>query len=229
MDFSCADRARNFVSLLSPADCLLKVGKELFVHSGPEFVTELIEKGYKVFLDLKFHDIPTTVARACQAAADLGVFMLNVHALGSQRMLEAAANSLANRKQRPLLLAVTALTSWDDRDLQSLGIAGNINNFVLHLVTLTYSCGLDGVVCSAKELCFLHGNFGCDFYFVTPGIRLCGEKKANHLVGDDQSRIVTPTDAIEAGASYLVIGRPITQASDPKRILDEINKQLGLK
>ncbi len=228
LDFADLEIARSFVSLFSPKDCLLKVGKELFVKAGPRFIVELISKGFKVFLDLKFHDIPVTVTKACQAAADLGVFMLNVHALGGKRMLEAAANSLANRREKPILLAVTALTSWNDEELQHLGITSNMNDFVLRLATLSHGCGLDGVVCSAKEVFLLQDKFKKDFCFVTPGIRLQEDDASSYLTEDDQRRIVTPIKAMDAGASYLVIGRPITKAKHPRQVLDNINVQIGL-
>lgn len=197
-----------------PADrCRLKVGKELFTRAGPSLVQTLHTLGFGVFLDLKFHDIPNTVAQACRAAADLGVWMVNVHALGGRRMLAAARESLGQGAQRPLLTAVTVLTSHSPDELAEIGLAGTPEENVARLARLAQEAGLDGVVCSAQEAPALRTQCGRDFLLVTPGIRPAGSDAG------DQRRVVTPADALARGASYLVIGRPITAADDPLRTL----------
>ena len=199
----------------------MKVGKELFTYCGPEVVRLLQDKGYEVFLDLKFHDIPNTVAGAVKAAADLGVWMVNVHASGGVRMMEAAKEALANRSDSPLLIAVTVLTSMEKTDLQQLGLQVEPVDQVLSLARLTQQCGLDGVVCSAQETQLLRAELGAPFQLVTPGIRPAGSEQG------DQRRIATPTSAIADGSNYLVIGRPITQSADPLQALQQINAELG--
>lgn len=218
LDYADAKSAIALVDRLDPSLCKLKVGKELFTAAGPQLVEQLVARQYDVFLDLKFHDIPNTVAKACQAAAHLGVWMLNVHAGGGQPMMQAAREGLdkAFGDQAPLLIAVTVLTSMDAATLHSLGIQRTLPEQVLALATLTQQSGLDGVVCSAKEANMLRQALGPDFCLVTPGIRPKDSAK------DDQTRIVTPADAIVLGASYLVIGRPITQANDPIVALNTI-------
>jgi orotidine-5'-phosphate decarboxylase len=198
----------------------LKVGKELFTRFGPSLVKQLVDKNFDVFLDLKFHDIPNTVARACSAAADLGVWMLNVHALGGEKMMAAAKQALSD-DDAPLLIAVTWLTSSGQAELDALGIKAESQEMVSRLATMTHNSGLDGVVCSAQEAPVLRSAFGEDFLLVTPGIRLAGAKQ------DDQCRVVTPDKAIQDGASYLVIGRPITQAEDPCKVLRTINQVIS--
>lgn len=201
--------------------CKLKVGKELFTLAGPSLVRQLIDRGFDVFLDLKFHDIPNTVARACKVAAEMGVWMLNVHALGGRNMLLAAREALEGRQHRPVLIAVTILTSMGQQDLEEIGLNGNPEDNVLRLAALTQEAGLDGVVCSSREVRSLRQAQGEAFTLVTPGIRPAGSE-----VGD-QKRIMTPTDAIQAGSNYLVIGRPITLASDPVETLLSINTELA--
>jgi orotidine-5'-phosphate decarboxylase len=201
--------------------CRLKVGKELFTRAGPQLVEELVARGFGVFLDLKFHDIPNTVASACHAAADLGVWMLNVHALGGERMLLAAREGCARAGHAPLLVAVTILTSMDAQDLTAVGLAGSPEENVLRLATLAQRCGLDGVVCSSRETTLLRERIGPDFTLVTPGIRPAGSQQ------DDQRRVMTPRQAISSGASYLVIGRPVTQADDPVSVLRTVNSELA--
>lgn len=201
--------------------CKLKVGKELFTLSGPDLVRQLIDKGFDVFLDLKFHDIPNTVARACKVAADLGVWMLNVHALGGRSMLVAAREALETGQNRPLLIAVTILTSMGQEDLQEVGLSGNPEDNVLRLANLTKETGLDGVVCSSREVTNLRQSLGNAFTLVTPGIRPAGSEAG------DQKRIMTPVDAVQAGSNYLVIGRPITQSDDPVKTLRSINTELA--
>jgi len=221
LDLPDAESALRFVGRLPAGQCRLKVGKELFTAAGPRLVTDLHERGFQVFLDLKFHDIPNTVAQACKAAAKLGVWMLNVHALGGRSMLGAAREAVEGGSRRPLLIAVTVLTSLGAQELQEVGIAGTPESVVSRLAALSQSCGLDGVVCSAQEAGMLREQHGPGFLLVTPGIRTLAD------AADDQKRIVTPSEAIARGASYLVIGRPITRAADPGLALDAINAQVA--
>lgn len=220
LDFSTADEARTLLKHLDPLHCRVKIGKELFTSAGPEFVKEVIGMGFDVFLDLKFHDIPNTVAKAVSAAAALGVWMVNVHASGGCEMMRAARVAVENSSHKPLLIAVTVLTSLSQADLAELGIAITPAQQVLRLATLAKQSGMDGVVCSAAETAMLRAHLGDAFCLVTPGIRTEGDN------ANDQKRIVTPVDAIHAGSHYLVIGRPITQAADPGRKLEVISEQL---
>lgn len=222
LDFATEAQALKLVDGLDPTMCRLKVGKEMFTHMGPSFVKSLENRGFGVFLDLKFHDIPNTVARAVAAAADLGVWMVNVHASGGPRMMEAAVKALEPYgAKRPLLTAVTVLTSMDEEQLRAVGITCPLEEQVLRLATLTRDCGLDGVVCSAREAAMLRQHLGQDFKLVTPGIR-----PRNAELGD-QIRVVTPADAIKLGSSYLVMGRPITKALDPIATLKAVNAELA--
>lgn len=222
LDFATEAQALKLVDGLDPTMCRLKLGKEMFTHMGPSFVKSLENRGFGVFLDLKFHDIPNTVARAVAAAADLGVWMVNVHASGGPRMMEAAVKALEPYgAKRPLLTAVTVLTSMDEEQLRAVGITCPLEEQVLRLATLTRDCGLDGVVCSAREAAMLRQHLGQDFKLVTPGIR-----PRNAELGD-QIRVVTPADAIKLGSSYLVMGRPITKALDPIAALKAVNAELA--
>lgn len=221
LDYPDARPALALAARLDPAACRLKVGKELFTAAGPELVRELVGKGFGVFLDLKFHDIPNTVAAACRASAELGVWMLNVHASGGRKMMEAAREAVDSSSHKPLLIAVTVLTSMDEAGLHEIGVARSPREQVLHLAGLAQQSSLDGVVCSAQEAADLRTNFGQDFALVTPGIRPAGADAG------DQSRIMTPAKAIQAGADYLVIGRPITQAADPTEALRSIQTQIN--
>ena len=221
LDYPEAAPALDLVARLEPSLCRLKVGKELFTAAGPQLLEQLMRRGYEVFLDLKFHDIPNTTAQACKAAAAMGVWMVNVHALGGRKMMEAAREAVAQASKPPKLIAVTVLTSMAQEDLAELGIVATPAELVLRLATLARESGLDGVVCSAQEATMLRHACGDVFCLVTPGIR-----PANTAV-DDQSRIMTPCAALEAGSSYLVIGRPITRASDPLLALREISQQTG--
>jgi orotidine-5'-phosphate decarboxylase len=221
LDYPDRAAAMALVERLQPGLCRLKVGKELFTRAGPQLVEELAARGFEVFLDLKFHDIPNTVASACHAAADLGVWMLNVHALGGERMLLAAREGCARAGRAPLLVAVTILTSMDAQDLAAVGLEGSPEENVLRLAALVHGCGLDGVVCSSRETAVLRERIGTDFILVTPGIRPAGSRQ------DDQRRVMTPQQAISSGASYLVIGRPVTQADDPVSVLRTINSELA--
>jgi len=218
LDYDNQQQALAFIEQLDPATCRLKIGKEMFTHFGPEFVKLIVAKGFDVFLDLKFHDIPNTVAKAVKAAADLGVWMVNVHASGGRRMMEAAKEILVPYgDQAPILIAVTVLTSMDQSDLTELGIELTPAEQVKRLAALTKSSGLDGVVCSSHEAEALKALLGESFKLITPGIRPAGSDAG------DQRRIKTPKEAIESGSDYLVIGRPITQAADPVAILKDIN------
>ncbi|ANO33210.1 orotidine-5'-phosphate decarboxylase [Vibrio breoganii] len=222
LDYDNKNDALNFVDRIDPASCRLKVGKEMFTLFGPEFVKQLHQKGFSVFLDLKFHDIPNTCSKAVRAAAEMGVWMVNVHAGGGERMMTASREILEPYgKDRPLLIGVTVLTSMEQSDLAGIGLDVEPKDQVLRLAHLTKNSGLDGVVCSAQEASFLKSELGKEFKLVTPGIRPAGA-----AVGD-QKRIMTPVDAIQAGSDYLVIGRPITQAADPAKVLAEINATLA--
>lgn len=220
LDFSAAAEAEALAARLDPQLCRLKVGKELFTAAGPQLVERFVRAGFDVFLDLKYHDIPNTVASACRAAADLGVWMLNVHALGGRAMLEAARDALGSRPQPPLLIAVTVLTSLVARDLEDFGIREAPEGMVVRLAGLAQSCGLDGVVCSPREVPVLRNRFGRELELVTPGVRPRG------AAADDQQRTTTPAEAIAAGADYLVIGRPVTRAADPIAALRAIEVEV---
>ena len=220
LDFPDEASTMKLVDSINPEMCRLKIGKELFTRCGPELVKKIVNKGYDVFLDLKYHDIPNTVANACKAAADLGVWMMNVHALGGPAMLAAARNALSG-PDAPLLIAVTILTSSSDDDLKAVGIEQGTRNMVRRLAALSKEQGLDGVVCSAQEASDLRSSLGQDFILVTPGIRLPADDAG------DQKRIVSPVDAVRQGSDYLVIGRPITQADDPGQKLLTINSEIA--
>jgi orotidine-5'-phosphate decarboxylase len=222
LDYPSAEPALALASRLSPELCRLKVGKELFTRSGPSLVEALQARGFEVFLDLKFHDIPNTVAGAVRSAAELGVWMVNVHASGGRRMMEAAAEALQGFEQKPLLIAVTVLTSMSDDDLRELGYTESAAERVLRLAALTQDCGLDGVVCSAMEASQLRTERGAQFCLVTPGIRLAGDDAG------DQRRVLTPADAVANGSDYLVIGRSVTGAEDPLAALQRVHTELGL-
>lgn len=219
LDYADADSALKLVNQLDPALCRLKVGKELFTAAGPQFVEKLTRSDFGVFLDLKFHDIPNTVAKACMAASNLGVWMLNVHASGGLEMMQAAKQAVDDSAGKPLLIAVTVLTSMNQETLRQVGIETDLPTHVLNLAKLTKQAALDGVVCSAQEAQMLRSNLGDDFCLVTPGIRPANASK------DDQSRIVTPADALRLGSNYLVIGRPITKAADPLAALEAIHQE----
>lgn len=222
LDFDNKDEALSFVDKIQPSDCRLKVGKEMFTHFGPEFVKELVNRGFDIFLDLKFHDIPNTVAKAVAAAADLGVWMVNVHASGGIKMMQKAKEALLPFGDKaPLLIAVTVLTSMSEEDLAGIGITRTPAEQVQHLATLTKNAGLDGVVCSAMEAESLKQLLGQDFKLITPGIRPAGSN------ADDQKRIMTPEQALKVGVDYLVIGRPITKAENPHAVLQTINLSIS--
>jgi len=216
LDFKDEATTLALVEQLEPSLCKLKVGKELFVRCGPSLVTKLINKGFDVFLDLKFYDIPNTVAAACQAAADMGVWMVNVHASGGRKMMEAAASAIANSQHKPLLIGVTVLTSLSRQDISETGLDIEPADQVLRLAKLTQNSGLDGIVCSPLEVALLREKLDNKFCLVTPGVRPAGS-----AIGD-QHRVMTPSEALSQGSDYLVIGRPITASPDPVKALRAI-------
>ncbi|MBJ7536609.1 orotidine-5'-phosphate decarboxylase [Marinomonas transparens] len=223
LDFPTMAQSIDMAKRLDPSQCRVKVGKELFTTAGPAILDELHELGFEIFLDLKFHDIPNTVAKAVSVAAKSGVWMVNVHASGGRRMMETSANALqALPDQNTLLIAVTVLTSMDQSDLIEIGIDLTPEQQVRRLATLAKSSGMDGVVCSAQESSMLSSELGKDFVLVTPGIRPVGSDQG------DQKRIMTPAQAMAAGSHYLVMGRPITQATDPIGVLTQANIDLGV-
>lgn len=216
LDFPDMKQALSMAEQLDPSLCRVKVGKELYTATGPAILEELHKRNYEVFLDLKFHDIPNTCAKAVRVAADLGVWMVNVHASGGQRMMEAARNELEKKSHKPLLIGVTVLTSMEQSDLASIGLDVEPMAQVERLAKLTQLSGLDGVVCSAREVRLIRDVCGPDFLTVTPGIRPEGSD-----IGD-QKRVMTPKQAVEAGVDYMVIGRPITQGDNPDSQLSGI-------
>lgn len=219
LDYQDAASALKLVDQLDPSLCRLKVGKELFTAAGPQFVEQLAHSNFGVFLDLKFHDIPNTVAKACTVASNLGVWMLNVHAIGGLEMMQAAQQAVQKTESKPLLIAVTVLTSMNQASLNQIGIHTELATHVMNLANLTKQAGLDGVVCSALEAKMLREKLGAEFCLVTPGIRPANVNQ------DDQSRVVTPANALKLGSSYLVIGRPITKAENPQKALEAIHKE----
>jgi orotidine-5'-phosphate decarboxylase len=242
LDFPNEAETMQLVDQLEPSLCRLKVGKELFTRCGPSLVKKLVDRNFDVFLDLKYHDIPNTVAQACIAAADLGVWMLNVHALGGEKMMSAAKQALSEQNGgqdsgqnsglgSPLLIAVTWLTSSGQPELDALGIKATPQEMVSRLALMSKNSGMDGIVCSAQETTVLRQQYDDDFLLVTPGIRLLDSQLVgSQLAGvqqDDQCRVVTPQKAINDGASYLVIGRPITKAEDPCKVLRTIISDIG--
>lgn len=219
LDFPQGDQAMRFARSLDPALCRLKVGKELFTSAGPRLVESLMAMGFEIFLDLKFHDIPNTAAAACKAAAGLGVWMVNVHALGGSAMMKAARCALEDSPCK--LIAVTLLTSMGREDIAEIGLEGEPQDVVERLASLAHACNLDGVVCSAAEAAMLRKKFGEHFCLVTPGIRPAGTEAG------DQKRIMTPREAISNGSDYLVVGRPIREAPDPNRAMEAILEEIG--
>jgi len=222
LDLPTREAALAVVEKLDPKLCRLKVANTMFTRYGPAFVKELMAMDYSIFLDLKYYDIPFQVAGACRSAAELGVWMVNLHVSGGVSMMKAAVDALSEfpKTQRPLLIGVSVLTSMDASDLKQIGIEQDVDQLVIHLVKMAQDAGLDGVVCSAQEVSTLKSQFNNDFVFVTPGIRLSADN------ADDQKRIMTPSDAIHAGSSYLVVGRPITQAKDPLAVLKQIHQSI---
>ena len=221
LDFPSADEALNLARKLDPTQCRVKVGKELFTRTGPALVEQLQQMDFELFLDLKYHDIPNTTAQACRAAAELGVWMVNVHALGGRRMMEAAREAVNNSSHQPLLIAVTILTSLDGPELAEVGLSGEPVDNVVRLARLAEASGMDGVVCSPREVSTLRQTVASEFRLVTPGVRPAG------VAVGDQKRITTPEDAMRLGSNYLVVGRPITQAEDPLAALAAINASIN--
>jgi orotidine-5'-phosphate decarboxylase len=216
LDFSRQNEAIALVEKLDPNQVALKIGSGMFTLLGTDFVSRLINRGFKIFLDLKFHDIPNTVAQACRACAELGVWMINVHACGGLAMMQAAKKALEPYSHQPLLIAVTILTSMGPGDLPEIGLTSSVEAQVSRLATLACAAGLDGVVCSAFEVPMIKKSCGKSFLTITPGIRLLGDK------ADDQSRVVTPRQAIELGSDFLVVGRSVTAADEPVKVISEL-------
>ena len=223
LDYPTAEQAMAMAQQLDPEVCRVKVGKELFTRCGPAIVESLHGLGFELFLDLKFHDIPNTVAKACAAAAEMGVWMVNVHASGGRRMMEAAREAVeqSRAEQRTKLIAVTVLTSMERSDLQEIGLDIDPLEQVKRLAALTERSGLDGVVCSAQEAAALRTQAGDGFELITPGIRPANAEKG------DQRRVMTPAEAIAAGSTYLVVGRPITGAVDPSAAAAAIQAEVS--
>jgi orotidine-5'-phosphate decarboxylase len=221
LDFSTIIQAKIFIDQLDPNLCKLKIGKELFTVGGSSFVEKCINLGFDVFLDLKYHDIPNTVAKACTLAANMGVWMVNVHCLGGRKMMVAAKDAISNFQHQPILIGVTILTSMHQEDLNEVGLVGSPKHNVIRLAKLANLSGLDGVVCSAQETSLIRQEITTDFCLVTPGIRLEGTKT------NDQQRVMTPKNALLSGSDYLVIGRPITQSQDPIATLIDINNSIS--
>lgn len=215
-DFDNSKQALELAHKLSPQQCKVKIGKELFTVCGPQIVESIQNLGFDVFLDLKFHDIPNTCAKAVKAAAQLGVWMVNVHASGGERMMSAAKNELSHFQTSPKLIAVTVLTSMEENDLQSIGVNTPPKEQVIRLASLAKQCELDGVVCSAQEIELIKQTCGSEFLTVTPGIRPKGSDS------QDQRRTMTPEQAVQAGVDYMVIGRPITQAVEPEKVCEGV-------
>lgn len=220
LDFPDEKGCRAVLERLDPDRCRVKIGKELFTRAGPVLVKQVVEDGFDVFLDLKFHDIPNTTAAALRAAADLGVWMVNVHASGGPAMLEASRRAL-EAPGSPLLIAVTVLTSLENGELTRIGVSDTPERQVMRLARLAVEAGLDGVVCSAHETTLLRSNLPAGFRLVTPGIRPAGSSS------DDQKRIETPASAVLKGSDYLVVGRPVTQASDPAAMVENILAEIS--
>jgi orotidine-5'-phosphate decarboxylase len=221
LDYPDAKSALALAERLDPKTCKVKVGKELYTAAGPQLIENLLKYRFEIFLDLKFHDIPNTVAAACSAAATLGVWLINVHALGGRAMMSAARDAIARKGNSPKLIAVTLLTSMGPADIAEVGLVGDSRQAVTRLARLAQECGLDGVVCSPQEAAALRRQCGKDFTLVTPGVRPGGAAQ------DDQQRVATPQQAIADGANYLVIGRPITRAPDPAAALRAINQDIA--
>lgn len=220
LDYATVDAALTMADQIDPKRARVKVGKELFTRSGPQVVEALVKRGFDVFLDLKYHDIPNTVAKACGAAADLGVWMLNVHTLGGAAMMSAAKAAVGDSDKAPILIGVTLLTSMDQQTFNQIGLTGTMTDTVVRLANLAKDSGLDGVVCSAQEASPLRAQLGEAFQLITPGIRPAGSDRG------DQHRTMTPKEALAAGSHYLVIGRPITMSKDPMQALLDIEQSL---
>ena len=221
IDQNDISKAKELIQKLAPEMCGIKVGKELFTACGPEIIQWIQEKGFKVFLDLKYHDIPNTVEKACFVASKMGVSILNVHALGGIDMMLAAKEGVDKSNNNPYLIAVTLLTSMDSNGLKDIGFTSTVNKKILNLAKIASQAKMDGIVCSAKDIINIKSELPESFLYVTPGIRLSSSTK------DDQKRISTPLEAVKMGSNILVIGRPITQAKNPEAVLNEIMNEIS--
>jgi orotidine-5'-phosphate decarboxylase len=221
IDQNDINKAKELIQKLAPEMCGIKVGKELFTACGPEIIQWIQEKGFKVFLDLKYHDIPNTVEKACFVASKMGVSILNVHALGGIDMMLAAKEGVDKSNNNPYLIAVTLLTSMDSNGLKDIGFTSTVNKQILNLAKIASQAKMDGIVCSAKDIINIKSELPESFLYVTPGIRLSSSTK------DDQKRISTPLEAVKMGSNILVIGRPITQAKNPEAVLNEIMNEIS--
>jgi orotidine-5'-phosphate decarboxylase len=220
LDFESLKETEDFLKKVKGQNCRVKVGKELFTNEGPNVIKLIQQYGFEIFLDLKFHDIPNTVSRAIKASCNLGVWMVNVHASGGKQMLLAAREAVDSSSNKPILIAVTILTSYDNSSYQELGFKNNLLDQIAYLTTLSENSGMDGIVCSANDIRSIKPLVKEKFQFVTPGIRLANSD-------DDQKRVTTPEDAITQGSNYLVIGRPITSSEDPAALIEKINQKIN--
>lgn len=220
LDFESLKETEDFLKKVKGQNCRVKVGKELFTNEGPNVIKLIQQYGFEIFLDLKFHDIPNTVSRAIKASCNLGVWMVNVHASGGKQMLLAAREAVDSSSNKPILIAVTILTSYDNSSYQELGFKNNLLDQIAYLATLSENSGMDGIVCSANDIPSIKPLVKEKFQFITPGVRLTNSN-------DDQKRVTTPEDAIKQGSNYLVIGRPITSSEDPAALIEKINQKIN--
>ena len=220
LDFESLKETEDFLKKVKGQNCRVKVGKELFTNEGPNVINLIQQYGFEIFLDLKFHDIPNTVSRAIKASCNLGVWMVNVHASGGKQMLLAAREAVDSSSNKPILIAVTILTSYDNSSYQELGFKNNLLDQIAYLATLSENSGMDGIVCSANDIPSIKPLVKEKFQFITPGVRLASSN-------DDQKRVTTPEDAITQGSNYLVIGRPITSSEDPAALIEKINQKIN--
>lgn len=220
LDFGSLSETEDFLKKVKGQNCRVKVGKELFTNEGPNVIKLIQQYGFEIFLDLKFHDIPNTVSRAIKASCNLGIWMVNVHASGGKQMLLAAREAVDSSSNKPILIAVTILTSYDNSSYQELGFKNNLLDQIAYLATLSENSGMDGIVCSANDIPSIKPLVKEKFQFITPGVRLANSN-------DDQKRVTTPEDAIKQGSNYLVIGRPITSSEDPAALIEKINQKIN--
>ena len=220
LDFESLSETEDFLKKVKGQNCRVKVGEELFTNEGPNVIKLIQQYGFEIFLDLKFHDIPNTVSRAIKASCNLGVWMVNVHASGGKQMLLAAREAVDSSSNKPILIAVTILTSYDNSSYQELGFKNNLLDQIAYLTTLSENSGMDGIVCSANDIRSIKPLVKEKFQFVTPGIRLANSD-------DDQKRVTTPEDAIIQGSNYLVISRPITSSEEPAALIEKINQKIN--
>lgn len=220
LDFGSLSETEDFLKKVKGQNCRVKVGKELFTNEGPNVIKLIQQYGFEIFLDLKFHDIPNTVSRAIKASCNLGIWMVNVHASGGKQMLLAAREAVDSSSNKPILIAVTILTSYDNYSFQELGFKNNLLDQIAYLATLSENSGMDGIVCSANDIPSIKPLVKEKFQFITPGVRLTNSN-------NDQKRVTTPEDAIKQGSNYLVIGRPITSSKDPAALIEKINQKIN--